>query len=89
MKSAILTAIVLTTSNAAVPAYSMTDGRTRFHPKDRDNGYVLTMDGFSISIAGDTEDISEMGKLHDIGVVFLPCNLSVTKGTWPFETSVV
>ena len=65
-------------SLAAVPAYNTTDGRTRFHPKGRDNGYVLTMDGFSIYIAGDTEDIPEMGKLHDIDVAFLPCNQPYT-----------
>lgn len=62
----------------AVPAYNMTEGRTKFHPKGRDNGYVLTMDGFRIYIAGDTEDIPEMGKLKDIDVAFLPCNQPYT-----------
>ena len=65
-------------SLAAVPAYNTTAGRTQFHPKGRDNGYVLTMDGFSIYIAGDTEDISEMAKLKDIDVAFLPCNQPYT-----------
>ena len=44
----------------AVPAYNTTDGREKFHPKGRDNGYVLTLDGLRIYIAGDTEDIPEM-----------------------------
>ena len=44
----------------AVPAYNYTDGHTQFHPKGRDNGFILTMDGFRIYIAGDTEDIPEM-----------------------------
>ena len=62
----------------AVPAYNMTAGRTQFHPKGRDNGYVLTLDGLRIYIAGDTEDIPEMAKLKDIDVAFLPCNQPYT-----------
>ena len=62
----------------AVPAYNTTDGRTKFHPKGRDNGYVLTMDGFRIYIAGDTEDIPEMKERKAIDVAFLPCNQPYT-----------
>ena len=62
----------------AVPAYNTTAGRTQFHPKGRDNGYVLTLDGLRIYIAGDTEDIPEMAKLKDIDVAFLPCNQPYT-----------
>ncbi len=62
----------------AVPAYNTTPGRTQFHPKGRDNGYVLTIDGLRIYIAGDTEDIPEMAKLKDIDVAFLPCNQPYT-----------
>ena len=62
----------------AVPAYNTTPGRTQFHPKGRDNGYVLTIDGFRIYIAGDTEDIPEMAALKDIDVAFLPCNQPYT-----------
>ena len=62
----------------AVPAYNTTTGRTQFHPKGRDNGYVLTLDGLRIYIAGDTEDIPEMAKLKDIDVAFLPCNQPYT-----------
>ena len=62
----------------AVPAYNTTAGRTKFHPKGRDNGYVLTLDGLRIYIAGDTEDIPEMAKLKDIDVAFLPCNQPYT-----------
>ena len=50
----------------------------RCHPKGRDNGYVLTLDGLRIYIAGDTEDIPEMAKLKDIDVAFLPCNQPYT-----------
>ena len=62
----------------AVPAYNTTSGRTQFHPKGRDNGYVLTIDGLRIYIAGDTEDIPEMASIEDIGVAFLPCNQPYT-----------
>ena len=62
----------------AVPAYNTTSGRTQFHPKGRDNGYVLTMDGLRIYVAGDTEDIPEMSALKDIDVAFLPCNQPYT-----------
>ena len=62
----------------AVPAYNTTSGRTQFHPRGRDNGYVLTIDGLRIYIAGDTEDIPEMSALKDIDIAFLPCNQPYT-----------
>ena len=65
----------------AVPAYNTTEGRTQFHPKGRDNGYILTVDGIRIYIAGDTEDIPEMSGIHDIDIAFLPCNQPYTMTT--------
>ncbi len=62
----------------AVPAYNTTEGHTQFHPKGRDNGFVLTIDGLRIYIAGDTEDIPEMARLRDIDIAFLPCNQPYT-----------
>lgn len=62
----------------AVPAYNFTPEKEQFHPQGRDNGYVLTYEGFRILIAGDTEDISEMSELPDIDVAFLPCNMPYT-----------
>ena len=62
----------------AVPAYNTTPGREKFHPKGRDNGYILTLDGMRIYIAGDTEDISEMANINDISIAFLPCNQPYT-----------
>ncbi len=62
----------------AVPAYNTTAGREQFHPKGRDNGYVLTLDGLRIYIAGDTEDIPEMAQLSGIDIAFLPCNQPYT-----------
>ena len=62
----------------AVPAYNTSDGRTQFHPKGRDNGYILTIDGLRIYIAGDTEDIPEMQNIKDIDIAFMPCNQPYT-----------
>ena len=65
----------------AVPAYNITEGRTQFHPQGRDNGYILTIDGLRIYIAGDTEDIPEMASIKDIDIAFLPCNQPYTMTT--------
>ena len=62
----------------AVPAYNTTVGREKFHPKGRDNGYILTLDGTRIYIAGDTEDIPEMANIKDIDIAFMPCNQPYT-----------
>ena len=62
----------------AVAAYNSTPGREQFHPKGRDNGYILTIDGLRIYIAGDTEDIPEMSTIKDIDIAFLPCNQPFT-----------
>ena len=62
----------------AVPAYNYSEGRTRFHPNGRDNGFVLTLDGLRIYVAGDTEDIPEMSALKGIDVAFLPVNQPYT-----------
>jgi L-ascorbate metabolism protein UlaG (beta-lactamase superfamily) len=62
----------------AVPAYNTTPGKEKFHPKGRDNGYVLTMGGKRVYIAGDTEDTPEMRALRDIDIAFLPMNLPYT-----------
>ena len=65
----------------AVPAYNTTESRQQFHPKGRDNGYILTIDGLRVYIAGDTEDIPEMASIKDIDVAFLPCNQPYTMTT--------
>ena len=62
----------------AVPAYNNSPEKQQFHPQGRDNGYILTVDGFNVYIAGDTEDIKEMNTIKDINVAFLPCNLPYT-----------
>ncbi len=62
-------------SIAAIPAYNLTQS---YHPKGVGNGYVVTIAGKRIYIAGDTEDISEMRTLADIDVAFVCVNLPFT-----------
>ena len=65
----------------AVPAYNIVGKRSNgspFHPKDRGNGYVLTIGNKRVYIAGDTENTPEMKKLKKIDIAFLPMNLPYT-----------
>lgn len=62
----------------SVPAYNTTPGREKFHPKGNGNGYILTIDGIRIYIAGDTEDIPEMADIKNIDLAFLPVNQPYT-----------
>jgi L-ascorbate metabolism protein UlaG (beta-lactamase superfamily) len=62
----------------AVPAYNTSPGHEKFHPPRRDNGYILTLGGKKIYIAGDTEIIPEMEELEDIYIAFLPMNQPYT-----------
>jgi L-ascorbate metabolism protein UlaG (beta-lactamase superfamily) len=60
----------------AVPAYNLPE-RSGFHPKGRDNGYVLTLGGTSFYVAGDTEPQEEILALK-ADVIFLPVNQPYT-----------
>ena len=62
----------------AVPAYNTSAERLRFHPKGRDNGYVLEVGKKRIYVSGDTEDVEEMRKLPDIDHAFVSVNLPYT-----------
>jgi L-ascorbate metabolism protein UlaG (beta-lactamase superfamily) len=65
----------------AVPMYNMVRGPKpgqKFHPKGDGNGYVLTLGGKRIYIAGDTEAVPEMKALKKIDIAFLPMNLPFT-----------
>ncbi len=62
----------------AVPMYNLVRGPkpgAKFHTKGRGNGYILTLGGKRIYIAGDTEVTPEMKKLREIDLAFLPMNL--------------
>ncbi len=65
----------------AVPAYNIVNKRpdgAPFHPKGAGNGYIITLGGKRIYIAGDTENTPEMKSLKAIDVAFLPMNLPYT-----------
>lgn len=49
-----------------------------FHPKGRGNGYVLTLGGKRLYVAGDTACTPEMEALKNIDVAFLPMNVPFT-----------
>lgn len=62
----------------AVPMYNLTKERLQFHPQGEGNGYVVTIKGERIYIAGDTEDIPEMRNLKNIKYAFVCMNLPYT-----------
>lgn len=65
----------------AVPAYNLVHKRDTgqpFHPKGTGNGYVITFGDKRVYVAGDTEDIPEMGQLQGIDIAFLPMNAPPT-----------
>ncbi len=65
----------------AIPAYNIKRGPKpgqKFHPKGEFNGYILTLGGKRIYIAGDTEATPEMKALKNIDIAFLPMNLPYT-----------
>lgn len=65
----------------AIPAYNLQRGPKPgefFHTKGRANGYVLTLGGKRVFIAGDTECVPEIKALKNIDVAFLPMNLPYT-----------
>jgi len=68
----------------AVPAYNLTRGPAPgelFHPKGRDNGYVLSFGGKRFYFSSDTENIPEMRALKNIDVAFVCMNLPYTMPT--------
>ena len=63
----------------AVAAYNTTPGHLQFHPREREDcGYVLTIGGTRIYIAGDTEPTPELKALRKIDIAFLPVNQPYT-----------
>ena len=66
------------TNIEAIPMYNLRDEASKFHPKGRGNGYVLTINDERIYISGDTEDIPEMRNLKQIDKAFVCMNLPYT-----------
>lgn len=73
----------------AIPAHNLTQRRMQFHPKGRDNGYVLNFDGFRVYISGDTEDVPEMRALKNIDLAFVCMNLPFTMSAKAAADAVV
>jgi L-ascorbate metabolism protein UlaG (beta-lactamase superfamily) len=62
----------------AVPMYNLPGPSESFHTKGRGNGYILTLGGKRVYIAGDTACTPEVKALKDIDVAFIPMNLPYT-----------
>lgn len=73
--------VVQAVSIEAVPAYNLLHRRESgdpFHPCGQGNGYVLSLGGLRVYIAGDSENTPEMMALREIDIAFLPMNLPYT-----------
>ena len=63
----------------ATAAYNTTEGHTDFHPQSREDcGYLITLGGTTIYVAGDTEDNKDVLALKDVDIAFLPVNQPYT-----------
>jgi L-ascorbate metabolism protein UlaG (beta-lactamase superfamily) len=62
----------------AVPAYNFPTNQTIYHSKGVGNGYVVTIGGKRLYMAGDTQDVPEMRALPNIDVAFVCMNLPFT-----------
>ena len=65
----------------AVPMYNLKRGPAAgqlYHDKGRGNGYIITMVGKRVYVAGDTECTPEMKGLQNIDIAFIPMNLPYT-----------
>lgn len=65
----------------AVPMYNLEPDRESgmtYHTRGRGNGYILTLGGKRLYVAGDTACTPEMRALKAIDVAFLPMNLPYT-----------
>ena len=59
-----------------IPAYNVDkfrNGKALFHPKENEGlGFVLTLGGKRLYVAGDTDGIPEMENIKNIDIAFLP-----------------
>lgn len=68
----------------AVPMYNMEPDPqfgSIFHPKGRGNGYIISVGGTRVYVAGDTGCTPGMMGLKNIDVAFVPMNLPYTMST--------
>jgi L-ascorbate metabolism protein UlaG (beta-lactamase superfamily) len=64
----------------AVAAYDLKPGEPS-HPKGKANGYVLSVAGRRIYVAGVTECVAEMRAQRNIDIAFVPMNLPLERMT--------
>jgi L-ascorbate metabolism protein UlaG (beta-lactamase superfamily) len=64
----------------AIPAYDIIPGEPS-HPKGKSNGYVITLGGKRIYLAGVTECVPEVRALKNIDVAFVPMNIPLERMT--------
>jgi L-ascorbate metabolism protein UlaG (beta-lactamase superfamily) len=64
----------------AIGAYDLKPGEPS-HPKGKANGYVVTLGGTRVYVAGVTECVPEIRALRDIDVAFVPMNLPLERMT--------
>jgi L-ascorbate metabolism protein UlaG (beta-lactamase superfamily) len=64
----------------AIPAYDIIPGEPA-HPKGKSNGYVITLAGKRIYVAGVTECVPEVRALRNIDVAFIPLNIPLGRMT--------
>ena len=66
----------------AVPAYNIQRGPAPgqfYHPRERGQGYLLTLGGKQVYVAGDTECVPAMAQwVRNVDVAFIPMNLPYT-----------
>ena len=64
----------------AIPAYDIIQGAPA-HPKGKSNGYLITLGGTRIYVAGVTECVPEVRALKNIDVAFIPLNIPLGRMT--------
>ncbi|HET6955215.1 MAG TPA: MBL fold metallo-hydrolase [Vicinamibacterales bacterium] len=64
----------------AIPAYDIIQGAPA-HPKGKSNGYLITLGGTRIYVAGVTECVPEVLALKNIDVAFIPLNIPLGRMT--------
>ena len=62
----------------AIAAYDLTPGEP-YHPKGEANGYIVTLGGRRIYVAGVTQCVPEITALNNIDVVFFPMNVPLAR----------
>ena len=62
----------------AIPSYDIKPGEPS-HPKGKSNGYLISVGGKRIFLAGVTECVSEIRALRDIDIAFMPMNLPLER----------